>query len=80
MKKDKFQEMVRALSFVSLVSTTTVTMLAAGFFGGQWLETKLDIYPYGRIIGIVCGLIMTVFALGKYIRENFIDNKDRFKR
>ena len=79
MKKDKFGDVLRALSFMSLVGSTMIVTLAAGFFCGRLVEERFAIYPFGRIIGLVLGVFMAIYTLSNYIKMNFIDSKDKDK-
>lgn len=72
-KKDKIKEIVLALSFMSFISSSLIGSMALGYFAGKWLEGYFDIYPTGRIVGIVLGTAIAVWTIAKHIKAKFID-------
>lgn len=72
MEKTK-KQLVTALVFATTVSSIIVSNLAAFYFLGQYLEGKLLIAPWGKIVGIFCGMIVAVYSVYKVLKRDYID-------
>lgn len=77
-RKDKLKDIFLAFSFVSFVSSSIIGCMALGYFAGSYLETVFEIYPAGRIAGLVLGMFLAIWTVASQIKTKFIDN-DRDK-
>jgi F0F1-type ATP synthase assembly protein I len=53
--------------------TEMVVLILAGYFGGNWLDTRFDVSPLclagGIILGFVGGLVRMVFTVNRYMEK-----------
>ncbi len=70
------KRIIKALSFVTFVSSTLVGCLLLGYFLGGYADDFFSIRPKGRLIGLICGIILAVYSIYKHLRFNFIDSHE----
>lgn len=71
--KSRREQLVAALSFATTVGVTVVSNLAVGFYLGKWADTALDAYPWGRIGGILLGMITAVWSVYNILRRDYFN-------
>ncbi|MDR2007131.1 MAG: hypothetical protein LBP78_07825 [Acidaminococcales bacterium] len=75
--KNKWDEVFLAFSFVSFVSSTLIGCLIFGYFAGKLVDESFAVYPAGRIGGVICGMIVAVWAIAQHLKDNFIKRAKR---
>ncbi|MDR3349149.1 MAG: hypothetical protein LBO03_06060 [Acidaminococcales bacterium] len=70
--KNKWDEIFLAFSFMSFVSSTLIGCLISGYFAGKWVDGRFAVYPAGRIGGVVCGMVVAVWAIARHLKDNFV--------
>ncbi len=71
--KSRREQLVAALSFVTTVGVTVVSNLVVGFYLGKWVDAALDAYPWGRIGGILLGMITAVWSVYNILRRDYFN-------
>ena len=71
--KTKREQLLAALAFVTTVGGTVVANVAAGFYAGKWLDGFFETAPWGRIGGIIVGMLTAVWSVYKILRRDYIN-------
>lgn len=67
------EQLVRAVVFVSTVSSILIANLTLGYYIGKLLDEYFAIFPWGRVIGIVLGMITAIISIIKTVKTSFLN-------
>ena len=70
--RSKKEQLIRAVVFVSTVSSILIANLTLGYYIGRLLDKYLLAYPWGRIGGIVLGMSTAVWSIVITIKTDFL--------
>ena len=73
----KKEQLVRAVVFVSTVSSILIANLTLGYYIGKLLDTYLLQTPWGKIVGIILGMATAVLSIIKTVKTDFLKIKGK---
>lgn len=75
--RSKREQLIRAVVFVSTVSSILIANLTLGYYIGGLLDEYLFNFPWGRIIGIVLGMGTAVWSVIRTLKNDFLKIKGK---
>lgn len=76
--KEGWRDLAYAFSFTSFVGSALIAFIFIGYYVGDWVDINYLIAPYGKMVGIVLGLIFAVYSVYKHVRRYFLKlDKDK---
>lgn len=72
----KREQLARALIFATTVSGILVGNIGIGYWLGVYADNYFIIYPYGKMLGIILGMIAAVWSVYLTLKKLFQKKDD----
>ena len=67
----KREQLARALVFATTVSGILIGNIGLGYWLGTYADNWFDWYPYGRILGIVSGMLSAIWSIYFKLKKDY---------
>lgn len=67
----KREQLARALVFATTVSGMLIGNMGVGYWLGLYADNKFGLHPYGRIFGIVLGMVSAIWSIYFTLRKDY---------
>ena len=71
---DRRYSQIRQLGLLASIPALLVIAPLIGLFGGQWLEKRFHLEPWGTIVGLVLGFGAAVREIRNIIRRSMAED------
>jgi len=72
--KETLESLMFGLSFVTFIGFSLVVFVALGYFAGLWVDNNYLLHPFGKIVGVLLGVLMAVYSIYKNVRKFLAQN------
>ena len=76
-KKDAFYSQVKQISALTAVPVILIAGPFAGYFAGDWLDRKFQLYPWCTILFLVLGFVASGREIVRLLRQVLKEDKKK---
>ncbi len=65
--KDTWKSLTKGLFIVNFITSTAVGSIIMGFFLGRFIDENFSTSPFGRVGGVILGIVSGAWAIKKQL-------------